>query len=489
MVMLKLKKWGVVIILIIACIKSSAQDNGIKFEKKLSWIQIVEKAKAEHKYIFMDCYATWCAPCKWMSSNIFPEKEVGDFYNNHFINVAVQMDKTPHDEQDVKDWYSEVDSINNKYHIGAYPSYLFFDSDGNIVHRILGAVDEPKEFINKGMDALNPEKQYYTIVKNCGLHKTDSVFLKQTLMNAISQSDAENAALIGDYYINIFKNPVGNADNIRLIRRIIELNYDKKYVTGFNLFLQNARQIDSIIGFNAYAEQTIAGYIFQDDVLPAFTKSPQGTVYWDKIKSNLKQKFPTLSPGLIVAEEYSFQNYIAYQIKQYLSNDSAKSIDWNKAFVHFKGKYIGYNIDTIFIERKTKYYRDKKMWPECTQAAYEWIHKYGSGIGERDMDNIVWDLIFMHATDKPILEEGAKWIKLIVDKRHIPNETDTYANLLYKLGRTEEAINWENKAIALLSNSTKKYELKNLKEFEASLAKMKTGVPTWAAPTNDTAKN
>jgi thiol:disulfide interchange protein len=57
------------------------QDVGIKFESHLSWNEILAKAKTENKYIFIDCYTTWCGPCKYMSKNIFTQKEVGDYFN------------------------------------------------------------------------------------------------------------------------------------------------------------------------------------------------------------------------------------------------------------------------------------------------------------------------------------------------------------------------------------------------------------------------
>src|ERR1700748_1910183 len=144
---IKINKWLLIIILLSPLEKIYAQESGIKFETGISWNQILEKAKAQHKYIFMDCYATWCGPCKWMSKNIFPQQIVGEYYNEHFINVAVQMDRTAKDDQLIKNWYAFADSIGSQYNIGAYPTYLFFDSDGRIIHRILGVTQDPKQFI------------------------------------------------------------------------------------------------------------------------------------------------------------------------------------------------------------------------------------------------------------------------------------------------------------------------------------------------------
>ena len=56
-----------------------------------------DEAKAEavkqHKLIFIDCFTTWCGPCAKMARDVFPTKEVGDFYNEHFICCKIDMEK------------------------------------------------------------------------------------------------------------------------------------------------------------------------------------------------------------------------------------------------------------------------------------------------------------------------------------------------------------------------------------------------------------
>ena len=52
--------------------KGTSQDTtkGIHFVNGLSWQEVLQKAKAENKYIFVDCYATWCGPCKAMDKEV-----------------------------------------------------------------------------------------------------------------------------------------------------------------------------------------------------------------------------------------------------------------------------------------------------------------------------------------------------------------------------------------------------------------------------------
>jgi hypothetical protein len=49
---------------------------------------------------------------------------------------------------------------------------------------------------------------------------------------------------------------------------------------------------------------------------------------------------------------------------------------------------------------------------------------------------------------------------------------DTYANILYKLGRKDEALEWENKAMSAASENDKK-------TYQETIDKMKTGEKTW----------
>ncbi|MDQ2721558.1 MAG: thioredoxin domain-containing protein [Bacteroidota bacterium] len=63
---------------------TQAQEKGIKFEHGITWSQVLAKAKTENKYIFVDCYTTWCGPCKQMDATVFPVEDVGNFFNKFY---------------------------------------------------------------------------------------------------------------------------------------------------------------------------------------------------------------------------------------------------------------------------------------------------------------------------------------------------------------------------------------------------------------------
>src|SRR5437667_12125908 len=99
-----------------------------------------------------------------MDANILSKKEVGHFFNQNFINVRIQMDRTNKDSPDVTNWYKDASFIQDHYGVAAIPTYLFFNPSGNVVHRYTSAIKESEEFIKLASDALDTNKQNYRFV-------------------------------------------------------------------------------------------------------------------------------------------------------------------------------------------------------------------------------------------------------------------------------------------------------------------------------------
>ncbi len=144
------------------CLFSQDENKGVTFETCTSWKQLVAKAKEQSKSILVDCYATWCGPCKAMDRDVFSLPEVAEYIAKHFIAIKIQMDKTAGDDENIKRWYSDAYKIQRTYAVNSFPTYLFFDSTGEATHRAVGYMTGDK-FITEGKKALNHEQQYYTI--------------------------------------------------------------------------------------------------------------------------------------------------------------------------------------------------------------------------------------------------------------------------------------------------------------------------------------
>ena len=105
--------------------------QGIEFEHT-PWKEALSKAKEDGKAMFVDSYATWCGPCKRMAKNVFTKAAVGDFFNENFINLKLDMEK----EDGV--------TFGHKYPVSAYPTLYFISGDGAVIHKEKGGKDEAK---------------------------------------------------------------------------------------------------------------------------------------------------------------------------------------------------------------------------------------------------------------------------------------------------------------------------------------------------------
>lgn len=121
-----------VLILFALPLWSHSQKHGIDFfEGTLK--EAFAKARAEKKGVFFDAYAVWCGPCKNMELNVFTDSELGDYFNEHFVSIRVDMEK------------GEGPDLAKKFpSIDGYPSMLFLDSEGHVIKTLLGSrhIDE-----------------------------------------------------------------------------------------------------------------------------------------------------------------------------------------------------------------------------------------------------------------------------------------------------------------------------------------------------------
>ena len=89
-----MKKLFVLIVLIAGIVwGAEAQSKEITFEQTKEWKKVLKKAKKEKKLIFIDCYTSWCGPCKMLSSQVFTREDVGNQFNADFVNVKYDMEK------------------------------------------------------------------------------------------------------------------------------------------------------------------------------------------------------------------------------------------------------------------------------------------------------------------------------------------------------------------------------------------------------------
>ncbi len=392
-----------------------AQDIGIHFQHEASWKEIQAKAKAENKYIFMDCFTTWCGPCKYMSASIFPLQEVGAFMNDKFISVKVQLDTTKNDNDFVKSWYQDGHNLAEMYKVRAYPTYLIFDASGNVVHRFVGS-SPADEFLANTKKSLNPKTQYYTLLNQYKNGKKEKEFLHDMALVSADAYDMENAAKISKEYLAT-QTDLYTKDNLDFIKRFTESSTDK----GFDIMLHNSEKVDAVLG-KGTAASIIQPIIMREEIFKNFPQDPKANPDWSKIESGVSKKYPAQAPEAIV-------------------------------------------------KAKVLWFQHAGDWNNYQAAIVDYMNKYGTNASPEELNDYAWT-VFQNCPDMKCVAEALEWSKRSFEKNEVPGFIDTYANILYKLGKKDEAIKWEQKAMDVAQEGDKK-------GYQEVIDKMKKDEKTW----------
>ncbi len=105
---------------------ASQAKTGIVFSK-IRFDAALKKSNKTGKLIFIDAYTDWCGPCKKMAATTFRDKEIGEVFNENFINMKVEMEKEEDGEE-----------IAARYRVRAYPTLLIIDGDGKLIKQVIG---------------------------------------------------------------------------------------------------------------------------------------------------------------------------------------------------------------------------------------------------------------------------------------------------------------------------------------------------------------
>lgn len=358
-------------------------SQGISFEHDSTLVAIKAKARAANKPVFIDCYTTWCGPCKWMAKNIFPNDTVGKFFNENFVSLKMDMEK------------GDGIKVAAKYKISFYPTFLFLDTAGKELHRVTGT-SKTNEFIAHAQKSLDPKNRFSSLKEQYQKGDRNPAFLRKYIMAAQQAGDMNVNELSDWYFAFIPENELVTKENFEIIERTVYQTSQP----GFEKMYTHREKFTALVG---------------KEKMDAKMAHVMGRSFNEAYKWDSKKQ----------AETVNEEKYAAMTAK-------VKSFD-------FAGR------DKILSEQEMRYLLAKDDQEAYLAALRTHIPKYSWNDAE-ELNNRAWKF-YERSDKKAELELALSWSKRSLELSDDCYKNDTYAALCQKLNRKKEAMTHAQKAL------------------------------------------
>lgn len=365
-----------IIVFLLCRLTSVNAEEGIQFFKG-TFSEALAKANEQHTLLFVDCYTTWCGPCKWMTANVFTDEAVYGSFNKNFICLELDMEK------------GEGLDIAKKYSVKNYPTYLWIDQTGKQVHRSVGSVSSG-EFLTIAEKAMNPNKNLSYMKTQYEAGNRDQELLLNYASSLKSAYDMSYQTVADEYFRTLPEKDLAEEKN-------------------WNAILEFTPNI------NSYT------YGVMTRMLPSFNERYG--------KDSVQVVFDELA---ISSLSFARQQKDSILLKKAI----AKLKESNNKELFKQG-----------LSEEMNYYKGNKNYSRYAELAHDYINKHFLD-DPKKLNAVCWTY-FQHINDKNQLAEAERWIAQSVALEDKYYNTDTYANLLKKLGKKKEAIVMANHAIEL----------------------------------------
>ena len=312
-----------------AFITIAAMAQGMDFMPEGTTLeQASERAKAENKLIFLDCFTQWCGPCKMMSKTIFPTEQVGEYMNPRFVCVKMDMETE----------YGAA--LAKKLQVQAYPTFVFFNSYGQEIGRFLGAC-KADEFIAKVKEA-STDNSASALADRWKAGDRDPKFLMNYLATLTAAYKADDADQVAEALLD-GKETSFAADST--LRTVFMRNINNPFAKAFVSTVKDPSQLAAQVG-QGVVDMKIANVLQNYNRGMVVEKDGSYTIdqkRFDDFKALLADMkvanadHYTLSSLITLAEKQgNLDDYLKY-VKEYLANPSLDADDmqlakWAKPF-------------------------------------------------------------------------------------------------------------------------------------------------------------
>lgn len=353
---------------------AAAGQSGIKF-RNIGLEKALEEAGKEQKLLFVEGYADWSQPCAILEEYTFSNKEVGAYFNEHFVNIQVDMEGYPGEE------------FADYYGVTSFPTLLFLDAEGNIVHQGCGAIDADELLVlaenASGEKSLKKMEEKFVD----GFRKAD--FLVE-LSHAMEAACLDKVPLVSMYFENLPREQWTDESSWA----IICLNVEDPYSEQFQYLVKNKSLFVA-----KYGKDTVENKIY--------------TVLLDQL--------------IAIYEGEDLTLFAAQALKQLAENTDIENKNELISLAELKASDL------------------KQDWKSYAKSVIQVVEE--QKVTDPDqLNEFAWNF-YLYVDNKDELSQAIAWMAEVVKQYPDATYYDTYASLLYKLGDQKNAIKYANLAL------------------------------------------
>lgn len=374
-----------------------AQDS-ISFQD-IEWTDALEKSSKEGKLIFMEAYASWSLPCSSIERYAFKDAQVAAYFNENFINIRMDMEDFPGVE------------LAELYEIFAYPGLLFFNGQGEVVHRGCGALVSA-ELLKLGQRALEgPNLTDYEKRFRSG---EKSVEFLVDYTKVLEAGCADKSSFVEAYFTQTPQKEWMSEASWAMIN----LNIEDPYCDQFQ-FLMAYHDRFAL----EYGEDTVDMKIY--DVL--------------------------LGQFIDIYEERDITLFAIQALRNLISRT-----DFNQK------NELSSLVDLEYADLKSN-------WPLFAEKAVR-VVKEQQVENPDQLNEFAWKF-YLFIDDPELLATAKGWMEGVLERFPEATYLDTYASLLYKTGDRKASVEYSQRALqaAELENQDLMHYQSQLMKFESGL--------------------
>jgi tetratricopeptide (TPR) repeat protein len=428
--------------------------QGIVFEQG-SWQDAVKKATKQKKLVFLHLDKPGCGGCAEVASVAFNSPLMREKFSLNFISF--RTDGTTGIGKELAD----------KLEVDCYPSSVYLTADEKLLARLCGSTSFDRAYLEKAEEAITRNRERPIKVLEAAYEKGDrsSAFMRSYISHR-REIDLSTHELLDEYIKPLPADSLRSADLLRFI-------FEQGPVVGSkadSVFRLNYARTDSMykaVGLNKAIELN-------------------NRIVTNSLRKAIKEKNTLLASRTAYFRQRTYQN-------DYKNGAAAQ--EW--VMIRY---YRGIK-DTLTYLRLATHYYDTQFMP----ARVDSIQKLDELDNQRRMrgempptngtfkttvrpgqisfvpnpntqryvsalNQAAWD--FQELTrDSVYLQKALTWSKRSLEYREEGSLMDTYAHILYFLGRKKDALEWQEKAV----KKEKERNSPMITTLQESLQKMKNG--------------